>query len=472
MGRSLGEIAQFWEKYPRYFSQIWYFYIQLYVLNGEFLVKRHALKDIISWYYSKNRKPLVLKGARQVGKTYLVDSLAKPLGLDKIVKIDFKEDPTLLQVFSNTRDPVKILDRLGLKIGAKINPHRDLLFFDEIQDCPDALSSLKYFAQDMSQLPVISAGSHMGLVAKESSFPVGKVDFLSMFPLSFSEFVENCSPPLFEAWQAEVDVDDYLHSELVKLFFAYLTTGGLPEIVSRFKDEGLALSSLLDIRRLQNALLQGYEGDFAKYSGTVNANHIHHVFREIPRQLANDHDESVKKFTFTGVIPNQKGFDRIRGPLTWLVKSRLCIKAMIANQSGHPLLGYTKENAFKSYFFDVGLLNCALNIPPEAIITPNLASYKGFIVENFVAQELFAKTDSDLVAWKEGQSEVEFLQTSGVDIIPIEVKAGKRWRRAKSLDTYVKKYHPSKAFLLSLEKPSHKKGAILRRPIYDISRLI
>ena len=435
-------------------------------------MKRSITSDIISWFYSKNRKPLILKGARQVGKTYLVENLAEPLGIEKVLTFDFKADESLKAIFSSTKDPKKIIDRLALKRGAKIEPGRHLVFFDEIQDCPDALASLKYFAQDMKDLHLISAGSHLGLVASESSFPVGKVDFLSMVPLVFDEFVENCSPNIFQAWKEETEIDEFIHEELVKLFFAYLTIGGLPELVAHFIDEGSKSSSLTEIRRLQKSLLEGYEGDFAKYSGTVNANHIHHVFRQIPRQLAQYQDESVKKFKFSGVIPNQKGFDRIIGPLSWLSKSRLCIKTFIANRSGHPLLGYTKENFFKTYFFDVGLLNCALDIPPEAIFVPQLDSYKGFIVENFVAQELFAKKGSELVAWKEGQSEVEFLVNSGSDIIPIEVKAAKRARRAKSLYTYIEKYNPKTAYMLSLEKPEQKRGLITRRAIYEVAQMV
>ncbi len=264
------------------------------------------------------------------------------------------------------------------------------------------------------------------------------------------------------------------HETFLKYLKYYFVVGGLPEVVQVFVDNYAQdeVESLKLVRETQKALIEGYKSDFSKYSGTVNANHIHHVFESVPMQLSKAHDEEVNKFLFKGVIPNQKGFERIRNPLSWLVNARLCIKNLIANRAEHPLKGYCSENRFKLFLFDSGLLNAMLETPPESIVAEELGSYKGFVAENFVAQELFALTNKELISWKEGRAELEFLHTLGSDIIPLEVKSSSKSRRAKSLFAYIERYNPKQAFKLSNQNIGQAKDKNLTTlPLYCVSKI-
>ena len=452
-------------------------------------IQRTVLSHIQAWFLRKDRKPLILQGARQVGKTYTVNQFGRDFvetrNAGKYYYVDLAREKDLHSVFQMTHDPKKILEFIELRKNIKFNLEQDLLFLDEIQDCPLAISSLKYFEQDLKQFHLIAAGSHLGLIKNEESFPVGKVNFLSLFPISFSEFVSAGNPDLGKLLGdlvipreggAMKPIPEAIHQQFLELLLIYFSVGGLPEVVTQFlnlRSDSVA-DALKAARETQKALIFGYEADFSKYSGTVNANHIHSVFQAIPKQLARHHDESTQKFKFSGVIPNQKGFERIIGPLTWLTKSRLCIKSYIAKHSGHPLQAYTQDNLFRAFYFDVGILNAALQTPPEAIVVNDLSSYKGFIVENFVAQELFAKLDQDLVSWEEGESEIEFLVTRGKNIIPIEAKSGTRSRRAKSLESYIKRYQPTVAYKVSPQNLTQKNdsGVLVHLPLYLCSKIL
>lgn len=444
-------------------------------------MQRRVFEKLAEWYHSADRKPLVLRGARQVGKTFAVTHFGRGIVTKKggnYHYIDLKKEENLHSIFQDTNDPQKIIELIEVRKNIKIDVRKDLLFLDEIQECKGAISTLKYFEQEMKCFALIVAGSHLGLVNNEESFPVGKVNFMSMFPMTFEEFTIALEPNLL-SYIKDFDpktcqqIPTTIHERLLEVLVLYFAVGGLPEVVSRFiKEYGKNLNDALTVaRQTQHELIMGYSSDFSKYAGTVNANHIHQVFDAIPKQLAKSYDEEVKKFKFSEVISRQKGFDRIIGPLTWLCNSRLSIKNFIANKSGHPLSSYTKENQFKVFFLDVGLLNAALSTPMEAIIKDNLSSYKGYIVENFVAQELYAQLDRELIAWKEGGSEIEFLVTCKDQIVPIEVKSSRRSRRAKSLDTYIRRYKPKWAYKLSGQNVGTSTRGYMTVPLYLISTL-
>ncbi len=363
-----------------------------------------------------------------------------------------------------------------LKINIDIN--NDLIIFDEIQECPQAITSFKYFEQELKQLDIIGAGSHMGLLKNEESFPVGKVNFLYMFPMTFAEFVQAIDESAFSYlnhFNFEIPFSLVVHTRLLELFSLYSITGGLPEVVSAFKAK-LSYNikeGIIAARTIQEELIEGYRSDFSKYSGVVNANHINSVFDAIPYQLSKEHNEGVKKFKFKNVIPNRKGFEVIRGPLSWLSESRLCIKSFIAKKSGHPLISYCDDNKFKVFLFDIGILNCMLNIPPEIISSKDLDSFKGFMLENFVAQELFAATNKNHISWQQGISELEFLITNGKEIVPIEVKSATRSRRAKSMDAYIARYSPTQAIKLTRQNFINKnKHGIITVPVYCSYKII
>ena len=442
-------------------------------------MKRTIINDLIKWKSSADRKPLVLKGARQVGKTYILEKFGKEY-FKKFHYIDLSENKNIHNIFKDTYNPREIIRQLEFVLRIQININSDLLIFDEIQDCKGAITSLKYFQREMSGLALIAAGSHLGMTKNEESFPVGKVNFLYMFPMNFEEFLLAADEQAYEQYENfSIDnpfiLPEVIHKRLLELMRYYFVTGGLPEVVGKFtrsfmEDEKEALS---EVRERQKELVEGYKADFSKYSGTVNANHIHNVFESIPAQLSRSFNEEVSKYIFKGIIPNQKGYSRISGPLGWLVKGRLCIKSMIASKAGHPLKSYCKENRFKAYLFDMGILNCMLNTPFQAILAEKLGSYKGFLAENFVAQELYSYLNTDLIAWFEGRSEIEFLISQNEHIIPLEVKSSNRSRRSRSLDAFVSRYNPKKAYKLSGQNFGKQgKRGIITLPIYFCGKIV
>lgn len=421
-------------------------------------MKRTILNNLYEWKMGgASKKPLILKGARQVGKTWALLEFGKEYYTEKGYNchyIDFRKAKKLYSIFQETLDPIEIIKLLEFRLQINIDTQNDIVIFDEIQECPQAITSFKYFEQDLKELDIIGAGSHMGLLKNMESFPVGKVNFLYMFPLTFAEFVLEADSNAFDyldSFNLELPFPSVVHERLLELFSIYSVIGGLPESVSAFLDKssGSIRDGVIAARAVQEALLEGYRADFSKYSGIVNANHINCVFDSIPHQLSKTHDEEVGKFIFKDVIPNRKGFDIISGPLSWLQESRLCIKTAIAKKSGLPLAGYCDDNKFKVFLFDIGILNCMLNISCEIISNNELDSFKGYMLENFVAQELFAVTNNNLVSWQQGISELEFLITNGKNIIPLEVKSAKRNRRTKSLDSYIARYSPVKALKLT-----------------------
>lgn len=372
------------------------------------------------------------------------------------------------------------MGKIERHLSVKLNRQEDLLFFDEAQECPAALQSLKYFATKVPELKIIAAGSFLGFATKEKSFPIGYVDFEALGPLSYEEFLLNFDHKLF-SFLKEIDpfetepIDSYYHRKLLEYFRLYLALGGMPEVLEDFKEafEKDFNGALKRVRKIQKNLIQGYQADFAKHAGTINANHILHVFGSIPTQLAHFQDESVGKFKFGNVIPNNTGLSKISGPLSWLEKANLVIKTYPCSQANEPLKAYTKHNVFKLYYLDVGLLQASLNVPIEKIIDEELGSYKGYIAENFVASELFLKSFEPLIGWTEGQAEIEFLAHLGKEITPIEVKSSSNFLRAKSLDSFIQRYHPKKAIkLVPLNRGYNKDKKIHTIPIYLAGSLL
>lgn len=438
-------------------------------------MKRQISKDLKAWTSSPERKPLILHGARQVGKSHSVKELGNS-AFKQFIHIDFfaQKDPHLIFSEEKSFEPTRILKDIAFLYQTEINPKETLLFFDEIQECKGALSSLKYFQEKMPELAVIAAGSYLGIMSKEISFPVGKVDFLHMGPMTFSEFLLACDPPLHKHYEAidvkaSTAIEPLYHKKLLEFWRTYIAIGGMPEVVAYYskKHKDSEVAALNHARTLQMQLLTGYKADFSKHSGTVNAAHILNVFESVPSQLARAYDEEVSKYKFGGVIPKHKGFESIKGPLTWLEKSRLVIKNYIANKAEHPLKAYTEDNRFKLYFMDVGLLHAALDVPIQSIIANELGNYKGFIAENFVAQELSAKKDGPLYSWTEGTAELEFLWMTEGLIVPIEVKSSERSTRAKSLDAYIARYKPKLVYKLTGQNRGYDPNRnMMTMPIY------
>jgi predicted AAA+ superfamily ATPase len=423
------------------------------------------MKDLQAWKASTRRKPLIILGARQVGKTYLT----KEFGANEFKtthSFNFEMDPQLATLFSRNLDPKRILEELSFVSARKIDPQHDLIFFDEIQAAPKALTSLKHFHEQMPELALCAAGSLLGLHLAESSFPVGSVDWLHLYPMSFGEFVDARSKGhIGQAYKDAVKdggILDAAHQTFLDLWREYLVTGGLPEVVLRYiEHKPGSLDAFAEARKVQQKLINDYLADVAKHSGKVNAMHIERTWRSVPRQIAAAQDMSVSRFKFKDVIPGVHNYGRLAGPIDWLTKAGLVIQLPVCEHAQTPLSAYTKANHFKLLMFDVGILNAMLEMPPSALSSYDFGTYKGYIAENFVAQEL--KTSQPGVSfygWSEGKSEIEFLLQGHDGPVPVEVKSASRIR-AKSLKTFVDKYQPHTSIVISsrpiLEMP-HTNG--------------
>jgi len=429
-------------------------------------MKRSAMKLLENWKHKKNRKPLLLQGARQVGKTYLINKFGKNY-FDRIYTLNF-EDPTVHTIFNN--GPVDVesaLLRMQVLLGEKINRKNDLIFFDEIQDCPVAINALKYFNENMPDLAIACAGSHIGISGSQGSFPVGRVNFETLHPLSFSEFLFQYKPLLAEVMQKAVstlELDEFIHGQLWDAYLIYTLVGGMPEAVVSFLSEDDLYSALNSARDVHKTLIHGYINDFSKYCEKQMAHKISAVFQNIPSQLQAVHDQSTKRYQFSGVISGNSKYAQLQGPLDWLLASGLILRIPIASIPEQPLSAYCKPNMFKLLMFDIGILNSQLNIDFGMTIDQTQGSYKGFIAENFVAQQIRNTFDNQMYSWAKARSEIEFVLPYRDSVIPVEVKSGIR-TKSKSLTEYKKRYAPLLAVKLSGKNIRHERGH-LNAPIY------
>jgi uncharacterized protein len=414
-------------------------------------MKRQIIQKLQAWRIAPDRKPLVLHGVRQCGKTYILQDFGKTFR--QYHYFNFEKQSDLAVVFQKNLDPKRILQELQYASQQAIDIKQDLLIFDEIQTCPQALTSLKYFQEELPELALCSAGSLLGLSLNESSFPVGKVNLLNMYPLSFSEFLLAIEEPLLhellQHCTAATEIPLTAHQQLWEKMLWYWIVGGLPEVITVFnqRKENLFVA-FQTVRAKQNEILHMYYADIAKHSGKVNALQIDRVWQTTPTQLARTQDGAANKFKFKDIIPGISRYDRLANAIDWLLAAKLIIKVPIVNSAAIPLNAYTQESAFKLFMFDVGLLGAMSELPIKSILDHNYGTYKGFFAENFVAQELVAANYSHLFCWQENRAEVEFLLTMEDGVIPIEVKSG--WiTRAKSLQQFIDKYHPAYAVIMS-----------------------
>ena len=408
------------------------------------------IDSLSAWKKNPNRKPLIIRGARQIGKTYILNEFGKNHFL-RYHYFNFEKEGSLASLFDFDLNPKRILNELNFRLNFTIDITQDLLIFDEIQACPRALSSLKYFNEDLPQLALCSAGSLLGIHLNNSSFPVGKVDMLSMYPLSFLEFLEaNGDERYIDLITQHINepLPETLHNYLWNQLKIYFITGGLPEVVKIFLDKkDNPYQAFQEVREKQEQLIIAYHADMAKHSGKVNAMHLDRLWNSIPSQLAQSIDGSAKKFKFKDVLPGVSRYDRLATSIDWLEAAGLIIKIPICHSGQLPFLAYTKENAFKLLCFDVGILGALSGLAPQVILNYDYGSYKGYFAENFVAQELLISRRK-LFCWEEGESEIEFLLEEAGKVIPIEVKSGFS-TRAKSLQSFKERYHPIFEVILS-----------------------
>lgn len=410
-------------------------------------MQRLLLDKLLAWKAKRSRKPLLIDGARQTGKTYLLQTLLGET-FDQVLRVDFLESPNMSDAFADSLDPKEVITHLELLTGQPFNPESDLLILDEIGECSRAVTALKYFAEKAPQMFVAASGSNIGLL---SAFPVGKVEQHNLRPLTFREFLlASNEQALIKAFDTQAN-SVAAHRKLFDSLTNYYFTGGMPEAVKTWVDtsESSLLERVRAISRIHDDLISGYLRDFGKYSGKVDAGLIEAVFRNVPSQLSSVFDDSVKRYKFKGVYERKSRYSDLESAITWLEKCRLVLKNyLIEGTPRIPLAAYQKENKMKLFLFDVGLLNHMLGLGFNEIKQQGF-EYKGFIAENFVQQEFAALGQDPTFSWSDARAEIEFIAADDAgNIVPIEVKSGRR-TRAKSLQSYVAKCKPGRTIKLT-----------------------
>ncbi len=403
-------------------------------------MRRTIYEKLSQWKRSDDRKPLILKGARQTGKTYILSEFGKN-EFRRTHYINFQKDRNASKIFGSDLTPQNILTYLEFYLDTAIDTRQDMIFFDEIQDAARALTSLKYFCEDMPELPIVCAGSLLGVTQTDEPFPVGKVTFLNLYPMSFEEFLfateDEKAYNILQNIKYPQTISPVAHDHLMRRLREYFITGGLPEVVRTYcLNQANKPTAFEKVRKKQSDLITGYMSDFSKYSGRVRANEIHAVFESVPAQLAREN----KKFKASAVIPGGR-FSSMKSSLDWLSHSGLVIKVKVSNSGEIPFTAFTAENRFKLYMFDIGILGALSRIPPKVIFLGDdlFSTFRGAFCENFVAQEFICSGSGDLCCWRKNTAEVEFIREVGGSVCPVEVKAGKSGK-LKSLNIFAKKY--------------------------------
>jgi len=401
-------------------------------------MKRTLYRDLLYWKESNNRKPLLLQGARQVGKTYLINEFAHNEYSDYIY-LNFEQNPDLKTLFKGDLNPQNIISNISLYIGKKINSLDTLIFFDEIQSAPEAITSLKYFYEQSPDYHIIFAGSLLGVsVGKQSSFPVGKVNFMKLYPMSFVEYLISIGEVLLVDRLKDnniVPLPEIIHEKLLNLLKMYLYLGGMPEVLQSYLDsKDMALA-----RKIQREILEAYSRDFSKYTGKSQTIKTSELWNSIPYQLAKEN----KKFKYSDVRKNARA-SIFEQTIEWLKKAGLINVAYNISVPKLPLSGYADYLKFKIYLLDTGLLGAMLDITMDIIIKGSelFSEYNGAFIENFVANELTVMGNRELFYWtSRSDAEVDFVMQLENEIYPIEVKSGLS-RNLKSLRSYAEKYNP------------------------------
>ncbi len=426
-------------------------------------MERDIYEKLVKWKQSPTRKPLVMKGARQVGKTYILKEFGAS-EYQNVAYFNFEEDPGLNDLFKGRLLPAKIIEKLSIYLEDKILPEQTLIIFDEIQSSPETLTSLKYFHENASEYHVAAAGSLLGVkIGQSSPFPVGKVNFFDLAPLSFREFLGAAGKIQLRSYLENKrdfePIAENFHTELIYLLKIYCFVGGMPEAVKGYfsnNDFGM-------IRSIQNDILTAYAMDFSKYTTKTEAIKIANTWASIPGQLAREN----KRFTYSEISSNARARD-YNEAIQWLVDSGLVHKVHNIQIPKIPLSGY-KKDFFKLYLLDIGLLGAMIKVPGKVIIKGNrlFSEYNGAFVENYVAQELVAKGQDELYYWtSKNMAEVDFIVGWKDLVLPLEVKAGVS-KQKKSLRVYGGKYGPprlSRSTLMNFKED----GGIRNYPLYGV----
>lgn len=427
---------------------------------------RIAIEKLYKWKNSKRRKPLIIEGARQVGKTWLMKEFGKQAYADTVY-INFDSNSRLADLFSADLDTDRLIMGLELYAGRKINPENTLLIFDEVQEVPRALASLKYFYENAPQYHIVCAGSLLGIALHQgTSFPVGKVDFLKLYPLSFSEFLMATGNERFAELLKNQDYEmiTSFKQTYIDALKHYYFVGGMPEAVQSFAES----KDFNEVRAIQKRILAAYEQDFSKHAPNEIVPKIRMLWNSIPSQLAREN----KKFIY-GLVREGGRAREYETAIMWLSDCGLVHKVSRVNAAGIPLKAYEDLKAFKLFIVDVGLLGCMTGLRQRTLLDGDdlFVEFKGALTEQYVCQQL--KTIEDLGIYyytnDRGSCEIDFVVDTGEQIVPIEVKAETNLR-AKSLKTYRERFEPELSVRTSMADYK-KEDWLLNLPLYAIENI-
>lgn len=427
---------------------------------------RIAIEKLYKWKNSKRRKPLIIEGARQVGKTWLMKEFGKQAYADTVY-INFDSNSRMADLFSADLDTDRLIMGLELYAGRKINPDNTLLIFDEVQEVPRALASLKYFYENAPQYHIVCAGSLLGIALHQgTSFPVGKVDFLKLYPLSFSEFLMATGNERFAELLKNQDYEmiTSFKQTYIDALKHYYFVGGMPEAVQSFAES----KDFNEVRTIQKRILAAYEQDFSKHAPNEIVPKIRMLWNSIPSQLAREN----KKFIY-GLVREGGRAREYETAIMWLSDCGLVHKVSRVNAAGIPLKAYEDLKAFKLFIVDVGLLGCMAGLRQRTLLDGDdlFVEFKGALTEQYVCQQL--KTIEDLGIYyytnDRGSCEIDFVVDTGEQIVPIEVKAETNLR-AKSLKTYRERFEPELSVRTSMADYK-KEDWLLNLPLYAIENI-
>ena len=427
---------------------------------------RFAIEELKKWKTRENRKPLIIRGARQVGKTWLMKEFGAS-SYDQTVYINFDGNTQMQRLFDGDLDVQRIIIGLELYVGYKIDSEKMLLVFDEIQEVPRALTSLKYFNENAPQYQIVCAGSLLGIALHDgTSFPVGKVEFLDLYPLSFYEFLTALGKERFVALlkDQEYSTASNFRQEYVDSLKQYYFIGGMPEVVQAFVDN----KDFNEARTIQQRILSAYEQDFSKHAPNEAVPRIRMIWNSIPSQLAKEN----KKFIY-GLIKEGARAKDYELALLWLSDCGLVHKVNRITVPNLPLKAYEDLKAFKLFFVDIGLLSCLAGLRQNVLLDGNelFKEFKGALTEQYVLQELKTLKGIQCYYWtaERGTAEVDFVVDNGADVLPIEVKAEINLQ-AKSLKVFHEKYQPAKSIRTSMADYKDE-GWLVNLPLWAVENI-
>ncbi len=420
-------------------------------------IQRDIIGQLKQWKNKEIRKPILLKGARQSGKTWIMEEFGREC-FDYVATFNFDRTEELTTVFEKTKDIERILKELALFTNVPIEPGKTLLIFDEIQDCEGALNSLKYFCEEAPQYHIIAAGSLLGVAVrrKKMSVPVGKVQLIEVYPVTFKEFLRASDPQTFtylDSIKQSAPLPEIIFQKLVVEYKRYLVCGGMPEAVTAL----LGNEGMQSVENVLQNILDLYTLDFSKYAAPVDIPRINRLWRSLPSQLAKENRKFIYKVVKTGARARE-----YEDALLWLEEAGLIYRIFNVSKPGVPLSAYQDLSAFKVYALDCGLLRRLARLSPEAILSGNAGyiEFKGALAENAILQALVPQSDGLPNYWNSGnRAEVDFLLQEGTNIVPVEVKAEKRVS-GKSLSVYSSKFEPKLKIRFSMNNLKKDNGLL------------